>query len=133
MSDITEKNNDFSLSESTMKNLMTSQDFRNSVVLQRVSLITLIDYIQNHRDFIIFQHYDQARSAPRLKHLKKHPIFKAIYYKGDEQSQSVVEVDSVMIDLFESILFPFSWYHILHSLYSNWSKTPWFTSLFLLT
>ena len=82
---------------------MTSQSIRNSVVLQRVSLITLIDYIQNHSDFIIFQHYDSARSAPRLKHLKNHPVFKAIYYKGDEKSQSVVEVDSVLIDMFDSI------------------------------
>ena len=90
---------------------ITSQDVVSSMAqrFKPISLITLVDYIQKHRDFSIHQFYSSNEETPHLNHLKKQPVFKAIYYKGNEELHAVEEIDSVMIEHFDSLcVFRFS-------------------------
>lgn len=86
-----------------MKKSITSQDVVTSMTqkFKPISLVMLIDYIQKHRDFSIHQVYTSNDVMPKLSHLKKQCVFKAIFYKGNEAMQSVEEVDSVMIEQFD--------------------------------
>lgn len=87
----------------TTQKRLSSEELRDSIQQQfkPVTLFTIIDYIQKHRDYSIYQDYTSTDETPHLSHLKKNPVFRVCFYKGDEATQSVIEKDVVTIDQFE--------------------------------
>ena len=79
-------------SRSTDVRSWMAQSFR------QIDLLDLIKYIQTHRNFSVHQR-SSSSSSVHLHQYKNQTVFKAIYYRGDEATQSVKEVDSVAIDL----------------------------------
>ena len=65
---------------------------------RRVDLLDLINYIHKQRKFSVHQRVPAASSV-HLRQFKRQSVFKAIYYRGDEATQSVREVDAVETDL----------------------------------
>ena len=65
---------------------------------RRVDLLDLINYIHKQRKFSVHQRTPPASSV-HLRQFKRQSVFKAIFYRGDEVTQSVREVDAVETDL----------------------------------
>ena len=65
---------------------------------RRVDLLDLINYIHKQRKFSVHQRTPPASSV-HLRQFKRQSVFKAIFYRGDEATQSVREVDAVETDL----------------------------------
>ena len=65
---------------------------------RRVDLLDLINYIHKQRKFGVHQRTPPASSV-HLRQFKRQSVFKAIFYRGDEATQSVREVDAVETDL----------------------------------
>ena len=65
---------------------------------RRVDLLDLINYIHKQRKFSVHQRAPPASSV-HLRQFKRQSVFKAIFYRGDEATQSVREVDAVETDL----------------------------------
>ena len=65
---------------------------------RRVDLLDLINYIHKQRKFSVHQRTPPASSV-HLRQFKRQSVFKAIFSRGDEVTQSVREVDAVETDL----------------------------------
>lgn len=65
---------------------------------RRVDLLDLINYIHKQRKFSVHQRAPPASSV-HLRQFKRQSVFKAVFYRGDEATQSVREVDAVETDL----------------------------------
>ena len=65
---------------------------------RRVDLLDLINYIHKQRKFSVHQRTPPASSV-HLRQFKRQSVFKAIFYRGDEATQSVREGDAVETDL----------------------------------
>ena len=85
----------------------------------------MIDYIQKHREFSVHQHYQTTEVQPHLSHFKKQPVFKVLYYQGDEETKTIKEIDSVLLDSFNGMS------NETPSFSRNRIKTTRFTSFFL--
>lgn len=87
-------------SRSTANTEGRSTDVRSWMAqsFRQIDLLDLIKYIQTHRNFSVHQR-SSSPSSVHLHQYKNQTVFKAIYYRGDEATQSVKEADSVAIDL----------------------------------
>ena len=87
-------------SRSTANTERRSTDVRSWMAqsFRQIDLLDLIKYIQTHRNFSVHQR-SSSSSSVHLHQYKNQTVFKAIYYRGDEATQSVKEADSVAIDL----------------------------------
>ena len=87
-------------SRSTANTEGRSTDVRSWMAqsFRQIDLLDLIKYIQTHRNFSVHQR-SSSSSSVHLHQYKNQTVFKAIYYRGDEATQSVKEADSVAIDL----------------------------------
>ena len=87
-------------SRSTANTEGRSTDVRSWMAqsFRQIDLLDLIKYIQTHRNFSVHQR-SSSPSSVHLHQYKNQTVFKAIYYRGDEATQSVKEADSVAINL----------------------------------
>ena len=65
-----------------------------------VDLEDIIRYISRHKLYSVHQ-FHAEKNGLNLKSFRNVPVFKVIYYQGDESAKDVEEVASVLIDSFE--------------------------------
>ena len=76
------------------------EEVRSQMVksFRRVDLLDLMNYILKKRKFSVHQRVPPSSSV-HLRQFKRQSVFKAIYYRGDEATQRVREVDAAETDL----------------------------------